>query len=144
MMETSVAQLFVRYEKFFNQALNGEMDLDEVASLYACEFIGAAPAGVKSGKNDEQFKQVMAQGYAHYRAIGTKEMRIRHVRLSPIDEYHCVAHVAWTATYARKGQPDVAIDFDVHYFVQKLDAEAQVFGWVTGDEQALLKKHGVI
>ena len=144
MMETSVRQLFDRYERFFNRALNGDVDLDEVVSLYACEFIGAAPAGVKSGKNDEQFKQVMAQGYAHYRAIGTKEMRIRYVRLSPIDEYHCVAHVAWTATYARKEQPEVAIDFEVHYFVQNLDGEAKVFGWVAGDEQALLRQHGVI
>jgi hypothetical protein len=71
-------------------------------------------------------------------------MRIRDVRLSPIDEHHCVAQVAWTATYARKDQPDVAIDFDVHYFVQKLDGEPKVFGWVSGDEQALLRKHGII
>jgi hypothetical protein len=144
MMESAVRNLFERYESFFNQSLGGDMDMDEVASLYASEFIGAAPAGVMTGKNDDQFKQVMAQGYAHYRAIGTKEMRIRNVRLSPIDEHHCVAHVAWTATYARKDQPDVAIDFDVHYFVQKLDGEPKVFGWVSGDEQAVLRKHGVI
>jgi hypothetical protein len=144
MMESAVRNLFERYESFFNQSLGGDMDMDEVASLYASEFIGAAPAGVMTGKNDNQFKQVMAQGYGHYRAIGTKEMRIRNVRLSPIDEHHCVAHVAWTATYARKDQPDVAIDFDVHYFVQKLDGEPKVFGWVSGDEQAALRKHGVI
>lgn len=144
MMESAVRKLFARYEDLFNQSLDGRLDLDEVASLYASEFIGAAPAGVMAGKNDAHFKQAMAQGYAHYRAIGTKEMRIRDVRLSPIDEHHCVAHVAWTATYARKDQPDVAIDFDVHYFVQKLDGEAKVFGWVSGDEQALLSEHGVI
>src|SRR5690606_5746946 len=99
-METSVRTLFERYERLFNQSLDGDVDLDEVASLYASEFIGAAPAGVRTGKNDEQFKRVMAEGYAHYRATGAKEMRIRAVRLSPIDEDHCVAHVAWTATYA--------------------------------------------
>jgi hypothetical protein len=55
-----------------------------------------------------------------------------------------VAHVAWTATYAGKDQSDVAIDFDVHYFVQQLDGEPKVFGWVSGDEQALLRKHGII
>ena len=31
-----------------------------------------------------------------------------------------------------------------HYFVQKLDGEPKVFGWVSGDEQALLRKHGII
>lgn len=143
-METAVRQLFQRYESLFNGALSGDVDMDEIASLYASEFIGAAPAGVRTGKNDDQFKQVMAQGYAHYRAIGTKEMRMRNLRLSPIDELHCVAHVAWTATYARKAKPDVAIDFDVNYFVQMLDGKPKVFGWVSGDEQALLKKHGIV
>jgi len=143
-METSVTLLFERYERLFNQSLGGDIDLDGVASLYASEFIGAAPGGVKSGKNDDEFKQALVQGYAHYRAIGTKEMRIRHIRLSPIDEYHCVAHVAWTATYARKNQADIAIDFEVHYLVQNLDEKPKVFGWVTGDEQALLQKHGII
>jgi hypothetical protein len=143
-MEAEVRKLFERYERFFNRSLGGDMDLDEVAALYASEFIAASPAGVTTGKNDDQLKQVMTQGYAHYREIGTKQMRIRDVRLSAMDEHHCVAHVAWTATYARKDQPDVAIDFDVHYLIQKLDGEPKVFGWVSGDEQALLKKHGII
>lgn len=144
MMETSVRNLFERYESFFKRSLAGDIDEDEIAALYASDFIAASPAGVMTGKNDDRLRQVMARGYAHYRAIGTKEMRIRNVRLSPIDELHCVAHVAWTATYARKDQPDVAIDFDVHYFIQKLDGEPKVFGWVAGDEQALLRKHGII
>lgn len=143
-MEASVRKLFERYERFFNQALGGDIDMDEVASLYASEFIAASPAGLMTGKNDDHLKQVMTQGYAHYRDIGTKEMRIRTIRLSPIDDLHCVAHVAWRAIYARKDQPDVAIDFDVHYLVQEQKGEPKVFGWVSGDEQALLKKHGII
>jgi hypothetical protein len=143
MMEISVRKLFERYESFFKQSLSGDIGMAEVASLYASDFIAASPAGVMTGKNDDQLKQVMAQGYAHYRAIGTKEMRIRNVHLSPIDEHHCVAHVAWTATYARQDEADVAIDFDVHYLVQKLDGKPKIFGWVSGDEQALLSKHGI-
>src|SRR3954470_17006510 len=113
MMETSIRKFFGRYESFFNQSLGADMDMDKVSALYASEFIAASPAGVMTGKNDDQLKQVMAQGYARYRAIGTKEMRMRDVRLSPTDDHRCVAHVVWTATYARKDQPDVAIDFDV-------------------------------
>lgn len=143
-METSVRKFFERYESCFNQSLGGDMDMDKVAALYATEFIAASPAGVMTGKSDDQLEHLLAQGYARYRAVGTKEMRIRNVRLSSIDDHHCVAHVAWTATYSRKEQPDVAIDFDVHYFVQKLDGEPKVFGWVSGDEQALLRKHGII
>jgi hypothetical protein len=143
-MESSVKKLFERYESVFNRSLGGDMEMDETAALYASEFIAASPVGVMAGKNNDQLKQVMAQGYARYRAMGTKEMRIRNVRLSAIDDHHCVAHVAWTATYVRKDRPEVAVDFDVHYFVQKLDGEPKVFGWVSGDEQALLRKHNIV
>ena len=142
-MQASVDHLFKRYEAFFNNSLAGNMDTDEVAALYASDFIAAGPAGVMAGKNDAQLKQFMVKAYEHYRTLGTKAMRIREVRVSPIDELHCIAHVAWTATYARDGQADTAIDFDVHYFVQRLGDEAKVFGWVSGDEQALLRKHGI-
>ena len=142
-MEAVVEKLFERYERLFRQALAGKADMDEIASLYASDVIAASPAGVMSGKNDDELKRMMAQGYEHYRSIGTKEMLLRHVRLSPIDESHCVAHVAWRATYARKDQPDTDIDFEVRYLVQVLDGGAKVFGWVSGDEQALLKQHGI-
>ncbi|SCW56943.1 hypothetical protein SAMN02927900_02762 [Rhizobium mongolense subsp. loessense] len=82
-MEASVRKLFERYERCFKQSLGGDIDMDEVASLHAPDFIAASPAGVVTGKNDDQLKQVMARGYAHYRAMGTKEIRIRNVRLSP-------------------------------------------------------------
>ena len=114
MMETGVRAFFERYETVFNRSLGGDADMDAVTTLYASEFIAASPAGVMAGKNDDQLKQAMAQGYARYREIGTKEMRLRDVRVSPLDDRHCVAHVAWTATYARTNQPDVTIDFDVH------------------------------
>jgi len=143
-MEKAVKKFFERYAGIFNRALGGDADMDEGAALYASEFIAASPAGVMAGKNDDQLRLVMAQGYARYRTMGMKEMRIRNVRLSRIDDCHYVAHVAWTAIYARKDKPDVAIDFDVHYFVQKLDGEPKVFGWVSGDEQALLKQHGIV
>ncbi len=142
--EDAVRRFFERYERFFAKALAGDADMDEVAALYASEFIAATPAGVMTGKNDDRLRQAMTQGYERYRAIGTKAMRLRTVRVSPMDEHHCVAHVGWTATYARGERPDVAIDFDVHYLVQQLEGEPKVFGWVSGDEQAVLREHGII
>ena len=142
-METRVRRLFERYERVFRRGLHGDVDPDETASLYASEFIAATPAGVVSGRNDDQLKRAMAEGYERYRAMGMKDVRIRGLRISPIDPRHCVAHVAWTATYARKEHPDIAIDFEVHYFVQELNAEPRVFGWVSGDERAVLEEHGI-
>jgi hypothetical protein len=143
-MESSVKELFDRYQEFFRKALKGEIEMEQVASSYASAFVAASPAGVMVGQNDEHLRQVMRTGFENYRQLGTKDMRIRSVRISPIDEHHCVAHVAWTATYVRKGRPDVTIDFDVHYLVQKLVGEPKIFGWVSGDEQALLKQHGIV
>jgi hypothetical protein len=143
-MDTAVRDLFERYRRFFNRALTGDAEMDEGRSFYASAFIAASPAGVMAGMNDDQLHKIMEQGYARYRSIGTKEMLVRDLHLSPIDEHHGVAHVAWTAVYARPDAPDIRIDFDVHYLVQKLDGEPKIFGWVSGDERAVLKEHGVV
>lgn len=143
-MEEQVRALFRRYQEFFMNSLAGRFDRDAVKALYASEFIDASPAGVMAGKNDEALIAAMAQGYEHYRKIGTKEMTVRGIRISPVDDLHCVAHVAWTAVYQRDDLPRTAIDFDVHYLVQVRDGEAKVFGWMAGDENALLKERGVI
>lgn len=143
-MENSVRELFGRYEKLFRMALTGNVDMDEVASSYAAAFVAASPAGVRVGQNDENLKQVMRQGFENYRRIGTKDMRLGHVRIAPIDEHHCLAHVAWTAIYDRGSAPDISIDFEVHYLVQQLQDAPRIFGWVSGDEQAVLRQHGII
>lgn len=38
----------------------------------------------------------------------------------------------------------MAIDFEVHYLIQTLGGQPKVFGWVSGDEEALLRKHGIV
>jgi hypothetical protein len=143
MMEAQVKALFQRYENAMNQALAGKPDLEETATFYAAAFIAATPTGVMAGKNDEALKRIMDQGYSHYRAIGTKAMHVRNIRVSPIDDHYGIAHVAWIATYIRKDKSNVTIDFDVHYLVQQLDDALKIFGWISGDEQAVLKAHGI-
>jgi len=144
MTDAAIRALFERYERLFNAALGGDVDMDAIAALYATDVIGAAPAGVRAANNDAAFRQVMAEGYAQYRAIGTKSMRIRDIRVTPIDDLHCLAQVGWTATYARADLPETAIDFEVAYLVQTLDGTPKVFGWITGDEQQALKDRGII
>lgn len=143
-MEQSVTAFFERYAEAFNQALHRPTDLDNVASLYTAEFIAASPAGVMAGKNDDSLRAAMATGYDHYRAIGTKDMRLLGVDITRIDNAHCLARVHWMAIYDRGDAPDVEIEFDVHYLVQVLDEEPRVFGWITGDEQELLREKGII
>ncbi len=144
MTSNSIKEFFLRYERFFTQSLDGDMDISEISSLYAKEFIAASPAGVVSGKNDHQFHQVLMKGYEEYRQIGTEGMTVRSVKTSPIDELHCIAHVAWTAIYSTVENQNISIDFEVHYLMQNLDGKPQIFGWIAGDEQKLLKEYGII
>jgi len=139
-----IRAFFAQYASVFNRSLAGQADLSEVTALYATEVIAASPAGVRAGRNDASLKEAMDQGYERYRAMGTQAMSVRHVRTCPIDEGHALAHVAWTATYAREGLPNVAIDFEVHYLLQERDGEITVFGWVSGDEEAVLRQHGIV
>jgi hypothetical protein len=79
-MHTSVRNLFERYARVFNRSLAGGSDMEAVAALYAPAFVGASPAGVMAGRNDDAFRKAMAESHERYRA-GTKEMRIRDLRL---------------------------------------------------------------
>ena len=113
-MEKAVRELFYRYERFCNRSLTGDMGMEETAALYASEFKAASPAGVTTGKNDEKLREAMLGGCEPYRAIGTKRMKVRNIRISEIDEHHCLAHVAWTAFYVLQAETAVAISFEVH------------------------------
>lgn len=144
MTKDALERFFQRYERFFMQSLNGEIDGDEMAELYAPEFIAASPLGVLTGKNDAGFRQALSGGYEQYRRIGTKEMRVRGIEMSRIDELHCVAKVAWTASYDVSNGQRINIDFDVHYLMQELNGKLRIFGWISGNEQELLKQYGVI
>jgi hypothetical protein len=142
-MDEQIQSFFEHYQQLFMDALHDKADMADVTASYASAFIAASPAGVNAGQNDDALRQLMAQGFAYYRQIGTKDMQLRRVDVVPIDDVHCLARVGWTAVYDRGAQPDVAIDFDVHYLMQLLDATPKVFGWISGDEQATLREHGI-
>jgi hypothetical protein len=142
-MDAEVKALFQRYQRLFEKGLSGDVDAGEVAAFYAPAFVAASPAGVVTGKNDKPLLQVMKAGYARYRQTGMKSMELSDIRLSEIDDRHCMAHVDWTAIYKSRGKSDVVIEFEVHYLIQKLDEEPKIFGWISGDEHELLRQHGI-
>lgn len=143
-MDEQIRVFFAQYERLFNDALGGEANLDQLSRFYSDEFIAAGPNGVRTGKNDDQLKKVMAQGYEHYRAIGTKSMHVRHVSCHDIDRGHCVARVEWTAGYESAHGKRIDVDFEVHYLIEMRGVEPRIFGWVAGDEESLLREKGII
>ena len=132
------------YERAFGRALAGEGSVDEVAALFASEFVVSSRKSVATGTKDD-FKRGMAQNLDRYRERGLRSKRLKALRVTTIDQVHAVAHVTWTFTYARASGADVSIDADTHYLVRAQDGDAKVFGWVfSADGEAVLRQHGVV
>jgi hypothetical protein len=142
-MDETLRSFFTRYESMANRVLAREMDVAETTFAFASDFIAASPAGVMAGKNDQSLKASMEKGYARYREIGTRELTIRDLKITPIDALHSLVRVDWRSVYEADGRPDVVIDFEVHYLVQLRNGEPKIFGWVSGDEEAVLREHGI-
>lgn len=142
-MERAVAGLFARYEHLVAEILAGRAGAGEFAPLYTDDVLGASPQGVAAGKARD-FLGALAQGFERYRALGTRRMQVTGLRVVPIDAEHCLAHVGWSALYERDDLPPTTIAFEVHYLVRLHEGEARVFGWIAGDEEASLRKHGVM
>lgn len=142
---TDIEEFFTRYQNLFNRAVSGEDNLGDIKHLYADEFIAATPHGAHTGKIDAEFEAVMAKGYERYRSIGTKGMKVQGIDIHDIDDAHCLARVRWDSVYQ---QPDndeeIHIPFEVSYLLERQNEKLKVFGWVSGDEEELLKVNGVL
>lgn len=142
-MKAKIEAFFKTYENQFNKALEGKPDLEMIAEFYSEEFIAANPHGVKTGKNNNEFKEVMDKGYKYYRSIGTKKMECKEVQITPLDDKHVVAHTKWNSLY-QKSEEEISITFKNSYLIQFNEDKLTIFGWVTGDESQLLKDKGII
>ncbi len=141
-----IEDFFAAYEAGFNRALadSAEIDVEATAGAFADCFIEASPNGVLCGKNDEQFRTQIPEGFAFYRSIGTKSMKLASLTVTPLDDYHLMAKVHWEALYQKKDGSEEGIHFDVIYFVQTVGDQPRIFGYITGDEQRLLRERGLI
>lgn len=141
-MRQEIANLFERYEKAFNAGLRGNVDPEEVAGLYANVFLSATPSGIAAGTNDDSLMKAMKAGFDHYRAIGTRSMKVKDVRVNPIDGLHALAFVDWAAAYEKDGK-QITVPFTNAYLIRHADGATKVFGWIAGDEEAELRKYGL-
>jgi GTPase len=142
-MDKAIRELFERYQSATKAALAGDVDIAAVSDLYDDAFIGSSPAGVMAGRKDAEFDKALAEGFARNREIGARRMEVRNLRIEPIDAMHALVHVDWRATYDKNGMQR-AIDFTNAYLTRVENGKATVFGWITGDEQAALREHGII
>lgn len=141
-----IEDYFAAYAAGFNKALADvpEIDVEATAGAFADCFIATDPNGVSCGKNDEQFRAQIPKGFAFYRSIGTKSMRVTSLTVTPLDDYHLMADVHWESIYRKKDGSDERIDFENIYFIQIIGEKPRIFGYITGDEQRLLRERGLI
>lgn len=141
-----VKDFFAAYAANFNRALNDvpEIDVKATAGAFADCFIAADPNGVSCGKNDEKFRARIPAGFAFYRSIGTKTTKVASLAVTPLDDYHLMAKVHRVSVYRKKGGSEERIDFVNIYFVRTIGEKPRIFGYITGDEQKLLRERGLI
>lgn len=143
-MHEQLKAFFGQYEERFNNALRGNEDARSTAAAFAGCFIGASPAGVQCGTNDETFLENIPKGNAFYRSIGTKRMAITDLEITPLNEMHAMVKAYWHSEYTRKDGQNISIDFDVIYLLQNRHDQWKIFAYITGDEQGEMRKNGLI
>jgi len=145
-MQRKLERFFHRYAERFQRALDdpGGVDSEGVAASFADYFSESGPEGVHGGKNGLKLKFMMKRGFARYRKIGTRSMKVARIRVTPLDDRHAIAKVAWDSRYRRrKDGAHVRIAFENLYFVRFLRGVPKIFAYIVGDERALLKKNGL-
>ena len=139
-----IKAFFQAYEQRFMDGLSGRpQDVEAFAGAFADYFVESSAVGVQGGKNDNAFRKAMTDGYEYYRNIGTKTMQMTGLDVTKINDTHCVAKVHWDSTYDKKGET-VRIEFDVWYMLTSVSGDYKIFAYVTGDEQKVLREHGLI
>lgn len=138
-----IEQFFEAYEKRFAEGLAGNQVAEETATAFADFFVEASPNGVIGGKNDQEFRDRVPEGYNYYRTIGITQMQIRQLDITELNELHHMVEVYWESFYEKDGKPD-SIEFSVIYLLQHRNGTLKVFAYITGDEQAVLKERGLV
>ena len=135
---------FKLYADKFNNAINGDSpDIEGTAKSFSDCFIAANPLGVICGRNNEDFKAAMLQGYMFYKDIGVKAMDIVEMDTTILDNLHEMTKIRWKCSYLKKDRKG-SIEFENFYFTQTKENEHKIFAYITGDEHAALKESGLI
>ncbi|MFZ6010461.1 MAG: hypothetical protein ACOYXT_08935 [Bacteroidota bacterium] len=141
----NIEDFFTEYETNFKDSIAGRLsDLSGIMQhAFADYIIESTPAGVSCIKNDETFLKKIRQGQDFYRSIGSKAMSIVSKEVTLLDDFHAMVKIYWRYAYEKENRSG-AIDFHTFYFVRAIGSDIKIFGYIAGDEQKVLKEHGLI
>ena len=145
MDQNQINNFFDRYAARFTNAITiGEVDVERTAEAFANCFIEASPVGITCGKNKRKFRAAIPKGYEFYKSIGMTSMVILNKEITLLDNLHAMVKIHWKSSFIKKDNSPVDIEFAVIYFLQEQEGEYKIFAYITGDEQAALKEHGLV
>ncbi len=142
----STEQLMRRYGELMDEGVRtGATNGEKLAAMYAEYCVGSSPAGVFGAKLDDGFGQMVRDGLSNYRRMGGTAFVVEAVAVEPVNDAHDLARVGWRFDYVRPSDGATGtIRFENIYFVTRVGPEPKIFAWVTPDEQAALREHGLI
>jgi hypothetical protein len=144
--ERELVKFMAAYEARVKRALSDEavVDVEESAAAFMGCFIAATPHEVVCNENDDHFRAAIPRGFEFYRSIGTKAMTIAALTVTELDECHAMVKARWHSRYERDDAGEIRIDFDVIYLFHLADDGPRIFGYITGDEDKVLREHGLV
>ena len=144
--ERIVRAFFDAYASRTNAAIGRPPRVDSagVRDSFADYFVGASPTGVRGGRNGLVFRMMIRLGFRAYRRMGTRSIDLAGLTVTSLDDFHALAKTDWVSRFDGSKGDGQDIAFTNHYLLQVRDGQAKVFAFVTPDESAALRKHGLI
>jgi hypothetical protein len=142
-----VEEFFAAYARRSNDALQEppREDIDGIVASFAPFFVEASPKGVSGGPNGDDFRKMIPQGFARYRAVGGKAMTITRVKVTELDDFNALARVDWDFAYERpKDGRKGNIAFQNLYLLNFSVGAPKIFAYITPGEEQAMRDHGLI
>jgi hypothetical protein len=141
-----IRDFFLSYGRLMDTGVkSGEVDAKALEACFADYFVGSSPLGVMGGEAGQDFGDMIVAGVDNYRRMGATEFVAEEVAVTPIDALHAMARVFWLFGYKRPSDGKTGtIRFENVYFVSLAGGGPKIFAWITPDEQAALKEHGLM
>lgn len=140
-----IETFFQAYATRVNHALAGQkVNPKEVSASFADFFVESSPQGVVGGKNGWMFRRMIPKGFARYRKMGITAMLIQAKDIHFIDDLHAMTTIRWQSVYNKKDGTPASIVFSVTYLLTTINDSCKIFAYITGDEEKVLKEHGLI
>jgi hypothetical protein len=142
-----IERFFAAYAKRSDDALHEPPveDVEGVIESFAPFFVEASPKGVAGGPNDASFRKAIPEGFANYRKVGGKAMRIARIKVTDLDDINSHARVDWEFDYERPADGRKGtIAFQNIYLMNFAGGPPKIFAYITPDEEQAMKDHGLL